>query len=80
MYRQMSVANANSFKKKNKNYNVYHCNIAKGNLFRGVAEDDKSSCKECTYLVNESKKTIEMSELFHGKYDVIFISPDIDLV
>ena len=78
MYRRMSVANANSFKKKNKEYNVYHCNIYKANLFRNGDDDGKSPCNECTYLVNEKKKTIEMSEL--DQYDVIFISPDAEMV
>ena len=79
MYRRMSVASANSFRHKNKNYNVYHCNITNASLLRQDS-DDKSSCKECTYLVNEHKSTIEMSELLQGKYDVIFISPDMDMV
>jgi peptide methionine sulfoxide reductase MsrB len=73
----MSVANANNFRKKNKEYNVYHCNISKANLFRS-GDDDKASCNECTYLVNEHKKTIEISEL--DKYDVIFIFHDAEMV
>lgn len=74
MYRRMSLATAKSFKKKNKEYNVYHCNIHKANLFR---DDDKTQCNVCMYLVNGEKKTIEMSEL--NDYDVIFITPDGDI-
>ena len=77
MYRQMSLAKAKNLKKENKEYNVYHCNLSKANLFRDESADGRS-CTSCTYLVNAKKKTIEISEL--GEYDVIFIQPDAELV
>ncbi len=77
MYRRMSVANATRFRQSNKGYSTYLCNISKANLFRHDG-DDQQPCKECTYLVNEQKRTISLSELMHGKYDVIFISSDVD--
>ena len=77
MYRRMSVANATRFRQSNKGYSIYLCNISKANLFRHDG-DDQTPCKECTYLVNEQKRTISLSELMRGKYDVIFVSSDAD--
>lgn len=73
-YRRMSVAGATDFRRKNKGYNVYLCNIGSASL--SLNESDDASCKECTYLVNAHKHTVGLSELCSGKYDVIFVSSD----
>lgn len=77
-YRRMSVANATDFRKNNKGYNVYLCNIGSASLLRNESDDGKAPCRECTYLVNAHKQTVNLSELYSGKYDVIFVSSDVD--
>ena len=77
MYRRMSVTNATAFKQKNKGYNTYLCNIGRAMLMRNDS-DEQSLCMEYTYLVNEKKRSISLLELMHGKYDVIFVSSDVD--
>lgn len=73
----MSVANANRFRQSNKGYSIYLCNIGKAVLMRNDS-DEQSPCRECTYLVNEKKHSISLMELMHGKYDVIFVSSDVE--
>ena len=78
MYRRMNVTNATAFKQRNKGvYSTYLCNIGKAVLMRNDS-DEHSPCMECTYLVNEKKRLISLLELMHGKYDVIFVSSDVD--
>lgn len=78
MYRRMNVTNATAFKQRNKGvYSTYLCNIGKAVLMRNDS-DEQSPCMECTYLVNEKKHSISLLELMHGKYDVIFVSSDVD--
>lgn len=78
MYRRMNVTNATAFKQRNKGvYSTYLCNIGKAVLMRNDS-DEQSPCMECTYLVNEKKRLISLLELMHGKYDVIFVSSDMD--
>ena len=78
MYRRMNVTNATAFKQRNKGvYSTYLCNIGKAVLMRNDS-DEQSLCMEYTYLVNEKKRLISLLELMHGKYDVIFVSSDVD--
>ena len=78
MYRRMNVTNATAFKQRNKGvYSTYLCNIGKAVLMRNDS-DEQAPCMECTYLVNEKKRLISLLELMHGKYDVIFVSSDVD--
>ena len=77
MYRRMSLEAATRFRRSNGEYHTYLCNIVKANLSR-CESDDSAPCRDCTYLVNEQKRTISLSELMRGKYDVIFVSSDAD--
>ena len=78
VYRRMSVTKATAFKQRDKGlYSTYLCNIGKAVLMRNDS-DEHSPCVECTYLVNEKKRSISLMELMHGKYDVIFVSSDVD--
>lgn len=78
MYRRMSMESATSFRRSNSGYNTYLCNISKANLVRSASDDRNEPCRECTYLVNEEKGTITLSEMCSGKYDVIFVSSDVE--
>ena len=74
----MNVTNATAFKQRNKGlYSTYLCNIGMAMLMRNDS-DEQSLCMEYTYLVNEKKRSISLMELMHGKYDVIFVSSDVD--
>lgn len=77
-YRRMSVKNATDFRRNNNGYSVYDCDIKYSNLVRDYSDDSKKPCKECTYLVNTHQYTLSLSELYSGKYDVIFVSPSWD--
>ena len=77
-YRRMSKKEASDFRKSNSEYNAYDCDIRCSSLIRDCSEDDKSLSRECSYLINTRKYIVSLSELYSGKYDVIFVSPDWD--